>query len=107
MPSILKLTYKRYVLSSIILLQFNILSLLTILKKANLFCPEKLIIDPNMSDAELEYHHWRITFMDFLSMYSDQRSNKLHYFTKYVSAQVYEYFANASSYEENTGQDLN
>lgn len=73
--SILKLTDKRYVLSRTLLLQFNILSFLTIFK--NLLCPEKLI-EPNTSDTELEYCHCKVTFIKLLSTYSNQSSNKLH-----------------------------
>lgn len=67
---------------------------------ANLPCPEKLIIDCNASNAELVYHHWRVTFMNFFSLYFDQSSNKLHYLTSYFSAQFYKYFTDTSSYEE-------
>lgn len=50
--------------------------MLTILIMANLLCPEKLAIDPNASDAELEYRYWRVTLINFLSTYYDQNSNK-------------------------------
>lgn len=62
--------------------------MLSILKMANLICAEKLTNDPHASDAEQDYVHWRITFMNLLSTFRDQSFNKLHYRSKYISAQV-------------------
>ncbi|XP_042243366.1 uncharacterized protein LOC121880275 [Homarus americanus] len=64
-----------------------------------ILCPDKLDVDPNSPAAEKEYKHWRKTFENFIDECGDRALDKLRCLTKYVSATVYEYFADATEFE--------
>ncbi|XP_042233747.1 uncharacterized protein LOC121873934 [Homarus americanus] len=64
-----------------------------------ILCPDKLDVDPNSPATEKEYKHWRKTFENFTDECGDRAPDKLRCLTKYVSATVYEYFADATEFE--------
>lgn len=62
-----------------------------------LLCPDKLNIDPNVIDAEKEY--WKVTFNNFIDECRENAPNKLHCLIKYISASIYEFISDCSSFE--------
>ncbi|XP_042212521.1 uncharacterized protein LOC121859652 [Homarus americanus] len=64
-----------------------------------ILCSDKLDVDPNSPAAEKKYKHWRKTFENFIDECGDRAPDKLRCLTKYVSATVCEYFADATGFE--------
>ncbi|XP_042210117.1 uncharacterized protein LOC121858922 [Homarus americanus] len=64
-----------------------------------ILCPDKLDVDPNSPAAEKEYKHWLKTFENIIDECGDRAPDKLRCLTKYVSATVYEFFADATEFE--------
>ena len=65
-----------------------------------ILAPEKLATEPNESSAEKHYRHWKRTFENFLQDCGDNAPDKLRCLTRYVSADVFERFADATSYDD-------
>ena len=65
-----------------------------------ILCPDKLNADPNNEEAEKEYNYWKKTFDNFISECGSRAPDKLRCLTKYVSASIYEYISETSTYEE-------
>ena len=63
-------------------------------------CPDKLDADPNSPSAEKEYKYWRKTFVNFIDECGERAPDRFRCLTKYVSASVYEYFADAANFDE-------
>ena len=61
--------------------------------------PDKLTTEPNDTQAEKTYKHWKKTFENFIEECGDEAPDKLRCLTKYVSGQVYEYFSDADTYD--------
>ena len=64
-----------------------------------ILAPERLVAEPNTPAAEKEFKYWKCTFENFLEEWGDKVQNKLRCLIKYVSASVYEYIAEAETYE--------
>ena len=60
--------------------------------------PERLDVDPNTGDADKQFSHWKRTFDNFLD--SLTAPDKLSILINFVSATIYEYIADATTYNE-------
>ena len=61
-----------------------------------ILCPDQLNTEVNSPNAEKEYLHWKRTFNNFIEECGERAPNKLRCLTKYVSATVCEYVADAA-----------
>ena len=59
--------------------------------------PERLDVDPSSADADKQFKHWQKTFDNFVA--SSDNPQKLSILTNFVSARVYEYIADATTFE--------
>ena len=66
---------------------------------SKILAPDKLNVEANQPTAEKVYRHCRKTFDNFLEECGEAAPDKLRCLTKYVTAQVYEYFSEATTYE--------
>ena len=64
-----------------------------------IFCPDKLDIDPNSLNAEKEFLHWRRTFDNFILECGERAPDKFRCLIKYVSASVFDYFADETTFD--------
>lgn len=55
--------------------------------------------DPNATVAEKEYLYWKVTFSNFIDESKENAPNKLHSLIKYVSALIYEFISDCTSFE--------
>ena len=62
--------------------------------------PDKLTTEANDPSAEKQYKHWKKTFDNFILDCGEEAPDKLRCLTKYVSADIYEYFAESATYED-------
>ena len=65
--------------------------------------PQVLNLEPSAQDAAKTWKHWHRTFTNFLEAVeaaNENAPNKLNTLINYVSANVYDYIADASTYEE-------
>ena len=65
--------------------------------------PQVLNLEPSAQDAAKTWKHWHRTFTNFLEAVeaaNDNAPNKLNTLINYVSANVYDYIEDASTYEE-------
>lgn len=67
---------------------------------AKILTPDKLITEPNNTSAEKHYKHWKKTFENFIEDCGQDAPDKLRCLTKYVSSDVYEHIADATTYDE-------
>ena len=59
---------------------------------------DKLDIDPNSLNVE-EFLHWRRTFNNFILECGERAPDKFRCLTKYVSASVFDYFADETTFD--------
>ena len=64
-----------------------------------ILAPDKLIVEAKQPNAEKVFRHWKKTFENFLDECGEAAPDKLRCMTKYVSAHVYEYFSECTTYE--------
>ena len=65
--------------------------------------PQVLNLEPSAQDSAKTWKHWHRTFTNFLEAVeaaNDNAPNKLNTLINYVSANVYDYIEDASTYEE-------
>ena len=65
--------------------------------------PQVLNLEPSAQDATKAWKHWHRTFTNFLEaveVANENAPNKLNTLINYVSANVYDYIADASTYDE-------
>ena len=65
--------------------------------------PQVLNLEPSSQDATKTWKHWHRTFTNFLEaveVANENAPNKLNTLINYVSADVYDYIEDASTYEE-------
>ena len=55
--------------------------------------------EPNNASSEREWRHWHRTFENFLVSIAAQQPDRLNTLINYVSAEVYEYIADAADYD--------
>ena len=67
-----------------------------------ILAPEKLTTEPSDSSAEKNYRHWKRTFENFLEDCGENAPDKLRCLTRYVSADLFERFADATKYQDAT-----
>ena len=60
--------------------------------------PSRFNAEPNHASSEREWKHWHRTFSNFLTTIDSQRPDKLNTLINYVSADIYEHIADATSY---------
>ena len=65
-----------------------------------ILAPEKLTADPSSQSGEKEYKYWKKTFDNFITECGNDAPDKFRCLVKYVSASVYEHFADSSTYDE-------
>ena len=66
-----------------------------------ILCPDKLVCDAQSANAEKEFRHWRRTFENFLALCGPiDDVDKFKLLTRYVSADVYDYFADEKDYKK-------
>lgn len=64
-----------------------------------LLTPDKLDVDPNSTNAEKQFNYWKKTFDNFINECGDRAPDKLRCLIKYVSASIYEHFAESTTFE--------
>ena len=64
--------------------------------------PEKLSLDPNSFTASKEWKHWKKTFQNYLSTFTEQNEDidKLKVHTNYLSFEVYDYVDECETYDD-------
>lgn len=63
--------------------------------------PERLDIDPKSVGAEAKWLHWKKTFTNFVNQISDiTEENKLPLLCNYISADVFQYVNDSSSFQD-------
>lgn len=64
-------------------------------------CPDKLVYVAESTNAEKEFKHWQRTFENYLSLSGTLNDDdKYKILVKYVSADVYDYFADEKQYKQ-------
>ena len=62
--------------------------------------PERLSLDRDSADAEFKWKHWHTTFTNFLSKLDDVTANdKLGILINFLSADVYTYISEATTFD--------
>ena len=64
-----------------------------------ILCPDQLKTDATSPNAEKEYKHWMRTSNKFMDECQDNAPNKLRCLTRYVSSEIFEYIANAETFD--------
>ena len=67
---------------------------------SKILAPDKLTAEPNQLTGERHYKHWKKTFENFIEECGDTAPDKLRCLTKYVSPNNYEYFSEATTFEQ-------
>ncbi|XP_046845651.1 uncharacterized protein LOC124439469 [Xenia sp. Carnegie-2017] len=62
--------------------------------------PQRFDTNPNAQDAARSWLHWFATFQNFVAAIPNEEVNKLKVLVNYVSADVYQLFCEATTYEE-------
>lgn len=61
--------------------------------------PHRFAVNPNDNNSEKEWKHWRKTFDNFTASITQENVNKLTLLTNFLSPDVYDYIADANSFD--------
>ena len=61
--------------------------------------PDRLNINPNATDSEREFQHWKTTFENFIKKCQFETPKKLCCFVNYVSATIYKLILDCTTYK--------
>ena len=74
---------------------------LNLIKMDKLLKPERLSIDPNSRNANVEYKHWLKTFQNYITAVREvnENVNQLQVLINFVSATVYSYIEDCPTFD--------